>query len=146
MSLIEQPRPLREPSPPLDLIIDLHPDDVDAPAFVPVHLREAEPTPPAETITQILAEPPSAPEQAPEPAAAEVPEVVQEAEETLPEASSEEAAPEQTPQPRKKKRRGRRQRRRNRSSTADGDSGSTPQNESGSPATSDNPFGAGVDS
>jgi type IV secretory pathway VirB10-like protein len=147
MSLVEQPRPLREPSPPLDLIIDLHPDDVDAPAFVPVHLREAEPTPPAETITQILAEPPSAPEQPPEPAAAaEVPEIAQEAEETLPEASGEEAAPEQTPSPRKKKRRGRRQRRRNRSSTADGDSDPTSQNESGSPATSDDPFGAGVDS
>jgi type IV secretory pathway VirB10-like protein len=153
MSLLEQPRPLREPSPPLDLIIDLHPDDVDAPAFVPVHLREPEPTPPAETITQILAEPPSAPEQPPEPAAAaaeeaaaaEAPEVAQEAEETLPEASGEEAAPEKTPKTRKKKRRSRRQRRRNRSSTADGDSGSAQQAETGSTAGSDDSFGAGVD-
>jgi hypothetical protein len=45
MSLIEMQRPARGPSAPLDPVIELHPDDVDAPAFVPVHLRDPEDVP-----------------------------------------------------------------------------------------------------
>ena len=52
MSLIEPLRPARLPAAPLDMVIGLHPDDVDAPAFVPAHLREMEEERPAETTTE----------------------------------------------------------------------------------------------
>jgi hypothetical protein len=111
MHLVERRRPDRAPPPPLDMIIDLHPDDVDAPAFVPVHLREPDPPPPVEAITQILTEP-SAP--VPEPLETEVCEFAAEPLATEP---ADVVAETDEPQERnRKKRRNRRQRRRNRSS------------------------------
>jgi hypothetical protein len=128
MQLVEHQRPLRDPPPPLDLIIDLHPEDVDAPAFVPAHLREPEPAVAAETITEILHEPPAEAEQPARPAAVSV---VDEPEEEPTATAPEEAAPEQTREPKRKKRRGRRQRRRNRSNPSAGEGEAARQTGSG---------------
>jgi hypothetical protein len=142
MSLIEQPRPPRTPSPPLDLIIDLHPDDVDAPAFVPFHLREPEPAATAETIAEILTEPPVDADRASELTAAAV---VAEPEEAIAELSADEATPEEASKPKKKKRRGRRQRRRDRSNQSTGE-GNSAQQAGAISAADDASFGAGFDS
>jgi hypothetical protein len=139
MTLIEPERPDRKPAEPLDLVIELHPDDVDAPAFVPPHLREPDEaeTPPAENEstatepeTATSLEKPKSEESPPAPTAD-----TQEESGT----SNEERNPR-----RKKNRRKKRRLRKNNESAEGGSDTAKDEPASPTPAANDS-FGAGLD-
>ena len=143
MSLIESQRPDRTPPGPLDLVIDLHPDDVDAPAFVPVHLRDPEDVPvdpperdeeavPAETaVTETTAEPNEVP-----PAAADSPPSAE---------SPPTKEPDRPSKNRRKKNRRRRRRKPSHSESQAGRDATGPTAATDGPSSSGDSFGAGLD-